>query len=288
MSFALDHVALVVPDLDGAAAAYRKLGFRLTPKSSHRGALPSGEVGPWGTGNYCAMFAKGYFEILGITDPTLPHDNVARRLAHYAGLHLIALGTQDARAASAELQAKGVPGVAAPIFVGRDVPYGDGTKLGRFAIAYLDETLYPEADFIIIEQQTPDILWQPQLLTHPNGVTALRSVTVVSDDAAATIARLIPVLGEPDGCGFALSPGRLHVVAAADAMARDPGAGRPEPVPKVIAVSFTVADLAETASVLNAGGVPFAEDDRSVHIAPADAAGAFVDFVHERETETIR
>ena len=68
MSFALDHVALVVPDLDAAAASYRRLGFRLTAKSSHKGALPSGEIGPWGTGNYCAMFEQGYFEILGITD----------------------------------------------------------------------------------------------------------------------------------------------------------------------------------------------------------------------------
>ena len=282
MSFTLDHVALVVPDLDGAAAAYRKLGFRLTPKSSHKGMLPSGQVGPWGTGNYCAMFTAGYFEILGITDATLPHDNVARRLARYAGLHLIAFGTPDARAASAALQAKGVPGIAEPIFVGRDVPFGDGTKPGRFGITYLDDKHYREADFIIIEQETPDVLWQPELLSHPNGVTALELVTVVSEDPAATMARLAPVLGEPDGGGFTLSPGRLEVVAPSDACRLFPEAGDPRPVPKVIAVSFSVGDLAETSRALRRQGVPIAERENAIRVGPSNAAGAVVIFVAAR------
>jgi len=288
MSFSLDHVALVVPDLDAAAAAYRKLGFRLTPKSSHKGALPSGEVGPWGTGNYCAMFATGYFEILGITDATLPHDNVARRLARYAGLHLIGFGTDDARAASAKLQAEGVPGIAEPIFVGRDVPFGDGAKPGRFAITYLDEKLYSEADFIIIEQQTPEVLWQPELLTHPNGVTALRSVTVASVDPAATIARLAPALGKPNGSVFALSPGRLDVVAAADVANLFPEAGKPEPVPKVIAVSFSTGDLEETSRLLQDGGVPSGRKGKAIRVAPEYAAGAVVDFVADQDGGAAR
>lgn len=288
MSFALDHVALVVPDLDAAAAAYRKLGFRLTPKSSHKGALPSGGVGPWGTGNFCAMFVSGYFEILGITDATLPHDNVARRLARYAGLHLIAFGTDDARVASAELQAEGVPGIAEPIFVGRDVPFGGGTKPGRFAIAYLDEKLYPEADFIIIEQQTPDVLWQKTLLTHPNGVTGLRSVTIVSADPAATMARLAPVLGEPEGAGFALSPGRLDVVAAADVANLFPEAGEPEPVPKVVAVSFSVGDVEEISRLLQSSGVPFGRKGNAIRVAPEHAAGAVVDFVADQDGSAMR
>jgi catechol 2,3-dioxygenase-like lactoylglutathione lyase family enzyme len=281
MSFDLDHVALVVPDLDLAAETYRRLGFRLTPKSSHKGALPTGGVGPWGTGNHCAMFAEGYFEILGVTDPSLPHDHVARRLARYAGLHLIAFGTADAAAASAALQARGVPGIADPIYVGRDVPFGEGTRPGRFAITYLDEERYREADFIIIEQQTRDVLWQPELLKHPNGVTALRSVTVVSDRPRETMERLTPVLGTPDGGGFALSPGRLDVLAPGDAEARFPDLGKPEPLPKVAAVSFAVADLSETVRVLDNNSVPFTREETIVSIAPADAAGAVVQFVQE-------
>ncbi len=281
MSFDLDHVALIVSDLDAAAETYRKLGFNLTPRSSHKGALPAGGVGPWGTGNHCAMFQQGYFEILGITDASLPHDNVARRLKRYAGLHLIAFGTRDAASASKRLQESGVPGIADPIFVGRDVPYGEGTKPGRFAITYLDGETYPEADFIIIEQQTRDVLWQPELLAHPNGITALRSVTIASDAPIAALERLARVLGEPDGSGFTLSPGRLDILAAPEAEARHPGLGRPQPLPKVVAVSFTVADVAETGRVLGANGVPFTQDGKTIRIAASDAAGAAIEFVQE-------
>ena len=175
-----------------------------------------------------------------------------------------------------------MPGVAEPIFVGRDVPFGENTRPGRFAIAYLDDEHYPEADFIIIEQKTPDVLWQPELLAHPNGVTALRSVTVASDDPAATIARLTQVLGKPDGSGFTLSPGRLDVVAAADVGTVYPEVGDPRPVPKVVAVAFSVVDIAETAGALRHGGVSFTERAGTLRVGPADASGAVVNFVTDR------
>ena len=66
----LDHVAVVVPDLARAAKTYARLGFRLTPESSHKGPLkPGGPLEPYGSGNHCAMFKEGYLEILGVTDP---------------------------------------------------------------------------------------------------------------------------------------------------------------------------------------------------------------------------
>jgi adenine-specific DNA-methyltransferase len=66
----LDHVGIVVPDLEAARQAYDRLGFRLTPRSPHEGRLtPDGPVETWGSGNHCAMFRRGYLELLGITDP---------------------------------------------------------------------------------------------------------------------------------------------------------------------------------------------------------------------------
>ena len=94
MSFSLDHVAVVVPDLDAAAERLSKARLPAdTAGARIKACSPPAASAPWGTGNHCAMFKRGYFEILGITDPALPHENAARRLRRYAGLHLIAFGT---------------------------------------------------------------------------------------------------------------------------------------------------------------------------------------------------
>src|SRR5262249_20488835 len=170
----LDHVAVVVPDLARAAKTYERLGFRLTPQSSHKGALtPGGPFEPYGSGNHCAMFAEGYLEILGITDPKRYTGEVAPLLQRYVGLHLVALGCRDARKAARDLGHR----LGAELSVrelGRDVPQvGGGTKPAQFRIVGLPPGTFPEAKLFLIEQVTPDVLWQPALLDHPNGVTGL-------------------------------------------------------------------------------------------------------------------
>ena len=122
----LDHVAVVVPDLARAAATYERLGFRLTPRSSHKGPLkPGGPLEPFGTGNHCAMFADGYLELLGITDSNGYTGEVTPLLQKHAGLHLIALGCRDARQAALDLGRR-LGAELAVRELGRDVPQAEG------------------------------------------------------------------------------------------------------------------------------------------------------------------
>src|SRR6056297_752380 len=172
----LDHAAVVVADLARGSAAFARLGFALTPRGLHRGPLPpDGRIGAWGSGNHCAMLRQGYLEVLGVADPAGHKPHLERRLARYEGLHLIAFGTPDAAADAAAL-----PGVQPPQDLSRAVPLaGGGEGIARFGIANLDAEAYPEADFILIEQRTPELLWQPALLDHPNGALALAGVTLL-------------------------------------------------------------------------------------------------------------
>lgn len=275
----LDHVAVVVADLDAGRATFVRLGFRLSPRSSHRGPVPGQAMADWGSGNHCAMFRQGYFEVLGITDPDGFKPHLDRRLARYEGLHLIAFGTADAEAEVAALRGRGVA-IAPPERLGRDVPFGEGTQPGSFRIANMDPGTYPEADFIVIEQETRDVLWQPALMEQPNGVVSLEAAVVATDDPEATIARLRPVLGEgPDG-RFTLSPGVLEVVGA-DALAdRLPGCAPPGPLPCGVAVRFGVRDLAATRAYLAGAGVPVLTDTGAlIRLAPDQGCGTAVEFV---------
>ncbi len=272
----LDHVALATDDLDRAAAVYRRLGFNLTPRSSH-----SGDDGPWGTGNHCAMFRDGYFELIGITDPALYHDHLKAALARYTGLHLIALGTDDSQNAYDEAVSRGVA-IDEPYGIARQVPHGDSAREGRFHITQVDPAWFPEADFFFCQHHTPDVLWQADLLDHPNGVTGLAGVTLVASDPEATARRVAAVSGvtgteSEDGHRFVLARGTIDVVAA-EGLGR-PFAGIVPPVlPWVVAVTFTVADPQAIEERASSQGIKTEAAGGGIWIGPDDADGALLVF----------
>ncbi|HXP75181.1 MAG TPA: VOC family protein [Stellaceae bacterium] len=271
----LDHVAVVVPDLARAAKTYERLGFRLTPQSSHKGPLkPGGPLEPYGSGNHCAMFAEGYLEILGITDPKRYTDEVAPLLQRYAGLHLVALGCRDARQAAHDLGQR----LGAELSLrelGRDVPQvAGGTKPALFRIVGLPAGTFTEAKLFLIEQVTPEVLWQPALLDQPNGVTGLAGAVLCVTSPAETRQRLSRIVGHED---IFLSRGALEVVDRAELSARY--GIEPSALPMVAAARFTVRDATATANYLRGQGVPFLEREGRIWVKPEAADGAIVEFV---------
>src|SRR5258708_40348087 len=80
----LDHIGIVVPDLGAAAAAYERLGFRLTAVQQQAGPLAPGRpVVRWGRANRCAMLEDGHLEIIRLADPALHDNELGRFLARY-------------------------------------------------------------------------------------------------------------------------------------------------------------------------------------------------------------
>ena len=200
LTLELDHVGVAVRSLDQGQRAYERLGFHLTPRSLHSGAVtPGGPVVPWGSGNHCGMFRRGYLEILGVTDPAL-HSSAKGLLEDYEGLHIVAFGVADADRAFAALNAVS-PGINPVRALERDAAFGaDGreTRRAAFRNVYTDRTTFPEARFIFIEHSTPDVLWQPHLLGHPNGEVE----TLYEDPTGELLSRPTNV---------AIGEGRLYV-----------------------------------------------------------------------------
>ncbi len=279
----LDHVGLVVPDLDIARSGYEDLGFCLTRRSSHKGRLtPDGPIEPWGSGNHCAMFRGGYLEILGVTDPVRHHAHVTARLARYHGLQLVALGCQDADRLQRDLSAR-EPSVHPVSELGRDVPHGEGTQPGLFRIVHLDDEAFPEAELFFIEHATPDVLWQPALLDHPNGVTGLADITICSADPEETGARLTRFTGvaataRDEWTTIRLARGSLSVGSPDAVASRFPAISLPA-VPCVAAVTCTVGDPGRTRACLDERGIGFETTDAGLWVGPEWACGAILEFV---------
>ena len=281
----LDHVGAAVRNLDDAKDGFQRLGFQLTARSLHSGATsPGGPVEPWGTGNHCAMFADSYLEVIGMTDPDLYTTQIDGRLERYEGLHIIAFGTDNADAAHAALAGR-VEGVQAPAALERDVPFGSGTKRGRFRNIYFDTVAFPEALYIVIEHVTPDVLWQPELLSHPNGARALAALTLCVADIEEVSARMAAVTGvaaaeeEDGGISFPLARGALSIIGTETLGTLCPEVTAPT-LPYIAAHTYAVADIAATRAVLAGNGVA-TEDGTGggLWVRPEHAHGSVLSFI---------
>jgi catechol 2,3-dioxygenase-like lactoylglutathione lyase family enzyme len=289
----LDHVGVAVADLERGRAAFARLGFTLTSRSLHAGArTPGGPVEPMGSGNHCAMLETGYLEIIGLTDPTRPN-SVKDLVARYEGPHIVAIGVDDADAASAELVRLGAP-VEAPRALERDAPWGPDereTRRAKFRNLYVDRERFPEARFLFIEHLTRDVLWQPHLLAHPNGVVALEAVYFIADDVRATASKFATLFAPEaiidstkKALPLALDRGTIWVTDATSWRARTPGAFAP-PAPAPAGFGLRVRSLDASRAYFASKGIAMQPGatgtSTSFWIAPEEACGAAIQFIQD-------
>jgi hypothetical protein len=278
----LDHVGVVNRSLDTLTEAYTRLGFVLSPVSRHSGSLaPGAPVVPMGSGNRCAMLKQGYLELLAIVDPELEKERIEVFLARYAGLHIMAFTCEDSPAAQAHLVAAGFD-VKAPHLLERMLETSRGEQLVKFRNLRLPPEDMPEGHVIVIKHETPELIWEPHLMEHPNGVVALMQTAVCvadPDEAAGRYARLFGVEAQ-GGDGrqeFRLPRGRF-VLLTPEALGKEfPGAEAPT-LPFAAAINLAVSDLRATADLLSKNGVPFRQQEKGLLVSADVAGGATLVF----------
>jgi len=272
----LDHVGIAVADLDKAAGQFERLGFQLTPRGYHTLPPPSpGAARPLvGTGNNCAMLRRGYLELIGVTDPVY-QGRLRADIARYEGLHVIAFGTEDSAATAAALRKAGLE-VTGPRPLERPIE----TQLAKFEIVDFVTPALPEAHFFAIRHATPDLLWKPALLSHPNGVVSLDALTIAVADTAEFAGRLGGFLSvtpvAEDGLLLKLAPGSVRIVDGAWLAVHLPG--KTPALPYIAGIGLGVADLVKTADLLTKNAIAFRRENGALLVAPADACGAFLEF----------
>lgn len=272
-----DHCALLVRDLDAAAATFARLGFTIAPRGIHSPEM--------GTGNHCIMLRDDYFELLGVLASTPTNQRWRDVLAVREGMSGVALRTSDADRGAAEISGRGFP--TQPVLrFGRPVTLPDGsTTEARFNVFHLKDPPIPGLRIFACEHLTPGATWVPGLTDHPNGAIGLAAIEVLAKDpeaAAAILTRLFdrPAEREPDGATrIPTGAAPLILLDAARLRARYPGLDLSNLAAEgPVTLAVTVADLAATESLLRASGVPVSRVSSGLAIAPADAHGAILGF----------
>ena len=276
----LDHLVVMVRNLDVAAQHWRALGFTLSPRGTHSAHL--------GTGNHTIMFGVDYLELLGIVhDTELNAASRAFLARHGDGVERAAFTTADAATGVAALHARGIEALG-PIEFNRPVELPDG-RHGEAAFSVFHWPLEERAADLRLfacQHHTRDTVWIPALQAHANtatGIVRVELVTAAPDAAAAQLARLIDTRAVPSDAGarVATAPGRGEFLFMThDAyLARHPSARRDAlPAEGVAALVLRVQDLDAAARAVGAGGAGAAIDARSVTVAAERATGVALVF----------
>lgn len=264
----IDHIVIVVDDLEHGAETYRRLGFTLSPKGVHSAAM--------GSANHTIMLQNDYFELLAVLAPTERNARWRQALGEGGGVAGVALTTQDAGAAYAHWLAQGLA-PKEPIHFARDVVRTDGKRLeARFEVVSLPEVPDTGMRIFVCSQPTREAVWLPELLDHANTAQAINRLTLACADPAATARqwqRVIPAISvsqTQDGLSINAGPHRIDLIGHGVALSRfdyPVSAGQT----RAVGINFRVSDLAMCRSILKSNGVAFVERDKSIMV-PADAA----------------
>ncbi len=179
-SFGLDHIVVLVDDLEAAAAAYGRLGFTVAPQMRHEG---------FGTANRLIVFENTMLELVGVVAPAElagPGLMIRDRLAsHGPGPFGIALNAQDIardrqKLADAGLTVGEIGGGSRP------VPLPDGTRgLARFSTCLIGGP--KEMPFLLFmsQQHEQSVVWIKEWQHHANGAREIAGVTIASSHPEA-------------------------------------------------------------------------------------------------------
>jgi hypothetical protein len=273
---AIDHLGVVGRDIGILTAAFTRLGFVPTNPAPLMGVKDGSPV-PLGQDSAHLIFADSYVELSGVHS-TDPHHHLAPFLARYEGLHILALGTDDADASHAALTAQGLE--TPPVQnAGRHVDYGTKHGDAKFKWFKAPDALGSEGFVCLVEQLTPELVFQPPSDGHPNGALSVSGVTVLCVNVEDAVQRFAAYPRAEVGGRNRVTFGNQEIVfldepALVAAFGRDTGL----PVPALAGFTVTVRDIAATRTFLTGQGVAVQDSEAGVWVHPRDACGAILRF----------
>jgi hypothetical protein len=274
----LDHVIVGARNLERARLGWMRLGFTLTPRGRHIGQ---------GTANYCIMFRRDYIELLGFVERDEYGHRLEAFLAKREGPMSVAFApVRNAGATREALLELGLH-PSEPRALGRALELPEGTVVPRFTLLTLPPDQTPALDCFVCGHLTPDLVRRPSWLSHSNGASGIKSVSLLAADpralksAYAHLAGAEQVNAGPGMLAVKLGRHRLTFTTTDRFRKMHPGVAVPAdfPMPGIVALELAVRSRKRTAAYLQKEGVVFDElPDGRLAVAPGEANGTILIF----------
>ncbi|MCS6946335.1 MAG: VOC family protein, partial [Steroidobacteraceae bacterium] len=177
----LDHVGYVGRDLAPLRAAMQRLGFAPTEPQPLLAVDPAtGRDVPLDQHSCHVVLERGYLELSAVLTRDPAH-HLAPWLARGTGLHILALGSDDPAALRDRCLRNGLP-CSAVAAATRRIEYGQRQGIARFQWFMLQPSATPAGLICFVRNETPQLVYQPEVSRHPNGAVALEEIYLVSPD----------------------------------------------------------------------------------------------------------
>ena len=170
MSARIDHLVILVADLERGRAALEALGFQLTARGEHA---------HFGTANHLVVLDHSYLELLSVVEPRAENSLFRERAARSPGFWALAMASADVAREAARLRRLGLP-ASDPIDFGRPVVVEGEALEARFRVLMWDPAPHAGVMTFYCEHRTPQLIWRPSWQHHPNGAQALSAVTIAA------------------------------------------------------------------------------------------------------------
>jgi Glyoxalase-like domain len=206
----IDHVAIVLNELESAIASYARAGFTVVRGGKH----------PIGTHNALIAFADGsYLELIAFTKLNTGH-RWQQALAKGSGIVDFCMSTNDLAADLDSMRRAGAK-IGDPFSLTRDRP--DGYHLS-WVLATPEPPFNGQLPFLI-KDDTPRDERVPRERSHRNGATGIRTLAVAVNDPGVTSRYYARVLGRPGapverpdleavGVTFTIGPNEVQLLAS--------------------------------------------------------------------------
>jgi catechol 2,3-dioxygenase-like lactoylglutathione lyase family enzyme len=210
----IDHIVVVVPDLEAAIKSYGELGFTVVRGGKHN----------IGTHNALIAFADGaYLELIAFLAP-VPGHPWYDAMSKSAGLVDFCMQTDDLTADVATFRRAGVS-INDPRAMTRDRP--DGYRVSW--VLSIPNSPFNGAIPFLIKDETPRDERVPRERTHRNGVTGLANLIVAVTEGEKTAGWYRAITGkqgtaieyrelEGSGTRFEIGSHQLDVIAPRNAI----------------------------------------------------------------------
>jgi len=222
----IDHVGIATFDLDALRALWCAAGFTVTTPKSLRALDASGASQSLRQRSCHAVFGHTYLELTEVERDALDH-HLAPWLHTGAGLHILAFGDARLEHRHAAVALAGLM-PSAIAHATRFVDYGTRHGDAQFDWFMLPPVATPEGLVCMVRNTTRELVFQPEVQHHGNGMLDIREVIVSAVDWQRTCARytallgLSPVVPRGEEAQFRLPGAILTVMSTSALRARYP------------------------------------------------------------------
>jgi len=287
----IDHLVIAVRDLDAARAAYRRLGFTLTPEARH----------PFGTKNSLIQLEGAFLELVAIANPVLIPEPTPQRfsfaafnrdfLARHEGLSMLVLKSRDANLDHVAFATSGLP-TFEPIRFERAARAPDGSeRTVAFTMTFTLDRRLGDAGFFTCQHHYPENFWRPEYQRHANTARRIEAAVMVARDPADFHEFLTHFTGVHDmtstslGIEIDTGDGRISVASPVGyhgQFGEEPSEADPR---RFLGCRIGVADLDAARAQLAANGIRVVDRLGRLIVPASEACGVAIAFAaNTRET----